>query len=69
MEERISKLEDRALDLTSSDQRKDKRMKNSQDSLRDLEDNIKQTTICIIRVQEEERERDRDRKFISRNNG
>ena len=42
------------VEITSEEQNKVKRMKRTEDSLRDLWDNIKQTNIRIIGVLEEE---------------
>ena len=42
------------VEITSEEQNKVKRMKRTEDSLRDLWDNIKCTNIQIIRVPEEE---------------
>ena len=53
-EERISELEDKMVEITSEEQNKVKRMKRTEDSLRDLWDNIKCTNIRIIGVPEEE---------------
>ena len=53
-EERISELEDKMVEITSEEQSKVKRMKRTEDSLRDLWDNIKCTNIRIIGVPEEE---------------
>ena len=53
-EEQISELEDKMVEITSEDQNKVKRMKRTEDSLRDLWDNIKCTNIRIIGVPEEE---------------
>lgn len=53
-EERISELEDKMVEITSEEQNKVKRMKRTEDSLRDLWDNIKHTNIRIIGVPEEE---------------
>ena len=53
-EERISELEDKMVEITSEEQNKVKRMKRTQDSLRDLWDNIKCTNIRIIGVPEKE---------------
>ena len=52
-EERISDLEDKIMEITTAEQNKEKRMKRIKDSLRDLWDNIKHTTIRIIGVPEE----------------
>ena len=58
-EERISDLEDKMVEFTAVEQRKEKRMKRNEDSLRDLWDNIKCTNIHITGVPEEEEERER----------
>ena len=42
------------VEITSEEQNKVKRMKRTEDSLRDLWDNIKRTNIRIIGIQEEE---------------
>ena len=52
--ERISELEDKLVEITSEEQNKVKRMKRTEDSLRDLWDNIICTNILIIEVPEEE---------------
>ena len=57
-EEWISELEDKMVEITSEEQNKVKRMKITEDSLRDLWDNIKRTNIWNIGVPgEEEKER------------
>lgn len=53
-EEWISELEDKMVEITSEEQNKVKRMKRTEDSLRDLWDNIKRTNSRIIGVPEEE---------------
>ena len=53
-EEWISELEDKAVQITSEEQNKVKRMKRTEDSLKDVWDNIKCTYIQIIRVPEDE---------------
>ena len=53
-EERIRELDDKMVEITSEEQNKVKGMKRTEDSLRDLWDNIKCTSIQIIRVPEEE---------------
>ena len=42
-EERISELEDKVVEIASEEQNKVKRMKRTEDSLRDLWDNVKCT--------------------------
>ena len=54
-EEQISELEDKMVEITSEEQNKAKRMKRTEDSLRDLWDHIKCTNIRIIGVPEEEK--------------
>ena len=53
-EDRLSELENRMVGITAEEQNKGKRMKRIEDSLRDLLDDIKCTSILIIRVTEEE---------------
>ena len=53
-EGQISELEDKMVEITSEEQKKVKRMKRTEDSLRDLWDNIKCTNIQVIGVKKEE---------------
>ena len=53
-EERISVLEDKMVEINAEEQNKEKRMKRTEDNLRDLWDNTKCTNIRIIGVPEEE---------------
>ena len=53
-EGQIGDLEDKMVEITSEEQNKVNRMKRTEDSLRDLWDNIKHTNIRIIGVPEEE---------------
>ena len=53
-EELISDREDKIVEITTTEQNKEKRMKRIGDSLRDLWDNIKRTNLRIIGVPEEE---------------
>ena len=53
-EEQISDLEDKIVEITTTEQNKEKRMKRIEDNLRDLLDNIKCTNIQIIGVPEKE---------------
>ena len=52
-EEQISELENKMVEITSEEQNKVKRMKRTEDSLRDLWDNIKHTNVRIIGVRKE----------------
>ena len=45
------------MEITTTEQNKEKRMKRIEDSLRDLWDNIKNTNIRIIGVPEEEKKK------------
>ena len=49
-EEWISELKDKMMEITSEEQSKVKRMKSTEDSLRDISGNIKCTNIWIIGV-------------------
>ena len=51
------------VEITSEEQNKVKRMKRTEDSLRDLWDNIKRTNIQIIGVPEEEKEKGHENIF------
>jgi len=56
-EERISELEDKIVETTSEEHNKVKRMKRTDDSLRDLWDNIKCTNIRIIGISGKEKKK------------
>ena len=63
-EKQINDLEDRMVEFTAMKQKKEKRMKRNEDSLRDLWDNIKHNNIHIIEVPErEEREKGPEKIF------
>ena len=64
--ERISELEDKVVEITSEEQNKVKRMKRTEDSLRDLWRNIKCTNIRIEGSQKKKRKRKGMRKFLKR---
>ena len=54
------------VEITPEEQNKVKRMKRTEDSLRDLWDNIKSTNIQIIVVQEEEKRKKGYEKILKR---
>ena len=53
------------MEIMDAEQKREKRLKTNEESLRELCDNIKRTNICIIGVLEGE-EREEDRKNILR---
>ena len=64
--ERISDLEDKIVEITTAEQKKEKRMKRIEDNLRDLWDNIKCNNIRIIGVLKKKRKRKGLRKYLRR---
>ena len=63
-EEWRSDLEDRMVEFTATEQNKEKRIKRNEDSLREIQDNIKCNNIHIIGVPEgEEREKGPEKIF------
>ena len=62
-EEQISELNDKMMEMTSVEKNKIKRMKRTEDSLRDLWDHIKHTSIQIIGVPEEEKKKGYEKIF------
>ena len=52
VEEQISVLEDRMVEITATEQNKEKRMKRKEDSIRDLWENTDRTNIHIMGVPE-----------------
>ena len=62
--EQISELEDKRVEINSEEQNKVKRMKRTDDSLRDLWDNIKYTNIRMIGVPEEKEKKKRYEKIF-----
>ena len=64
-EERISEVEDRVVEITATEKNKEKRMKKTEESLRDIWDNIKHTNIHTVGVLvREEREKKCQRKYL-----
>ena len=60
----INELEDKMVEITSEEQNKVKRVKRTEDSLRELLGNIKCTNIWIIRVPEEEEKKKEYEKIL-----
>ena len=57
-------MEDRLMEITDAEQKREKRLKRNEESLRELWDNVKHTTIRIIGVPEgEEREKGTEKIF------
>ena len=54
-EERISDLEDKIVEITTTEKKKEKRKKRIEDSLRDIWDNVKRTNSQIIPEEEEKK--------------
>ena len=63
-EEGISDLEDKVVEVTTAEQKKEKRVKRIEDSLRDLWDNIKHTNTQTIGVPEEEEKKNGTEKIL-----
>ena len=63
-EEWISDLEDKIVEITTAEQSKEKRKKRTENSLRNLWDNIKHTNIRIICVPEEEEKKKETKKIL-----
>ena len=68
IEVQISKLEDKTMENTQTEQWNEERIFKNEDISRDLWDNIEQNNIHIIGSTEGEEERERTRKFVWRNN-
>ena len=64
-EEQISDLEDKIVEITTTEQKKEERMKRIDDSLRNLWDNIKCTNIRIIGVPEKEEKKKEPEKIFA----
>ena len=61
MEDRISELEDRMVEINESERKKEKQVKRNDDNLRDLWDNVKRPNIQIIGVPEEDKKKDHEK--------
>ena len=62
-EECISEVEDRLVEIMDAEQKREKRLKTNEESLRELWDNVKCSNIHIIGVPEEEREKETEKIF------
>ena len=62
----INDLEDKMMEITSTEYSIEKRMKRNEDGLRDLWKNIKHTNIFIMGFQKEKNERKDLRKYLKR---
>uniref|UniRef100_A0A8D1ZPM8 L1 transposable element RRM domain-containing protein n=1 Tax=Sus scrofa TaxID=9823 RepID=A0A8D1ZPM8_PIG len=62
-EEHISGVEDRLVEITDAEQKREKRLKTNEESLRELWDNVKRTNSRIIEVPGEEREKGTEKVF------
>ena len=51
------------MEITDAEQKREKRLKTNEESLRDLWDNVKHTNIRIIRVPEEEEREETEKIF------
>ena len=58
-----SEVEDRLVEITDAEQKREKRSKTNEESLRELWDNVKHTNIRIIEVPREEREKGTEKIF------
>ena len=65
-EEQISEQEDRMMEMTSEEQTKGKRMKKSEDSLRDFETILNTSTFELKGSQRKKKKRKARRKFLKK---
>ena len=59
-------MEDRLVEIMDAEQKREKRLKRNEESLRELWDNVKGTNIHIIQVSEEERDRKGQKEYLKR---
>lgn len=60
-EERISSLEDRTLQITQSEEQKEKRLRKSEENLQELWDTIKRNNFPLWKFQKAKRKRKRQK--------
>ena len=65
-EDRISKVEDKMVEINEAERKKEKRIKRNEENLRDLWDNMKCPNIRITGVPEEEDKKKVMRKYSRR---
>ena len=63
VENRISEVEDRMVEINEAERKKEKRIKRSEDNLRDLWGNVKCPNIRIIGVPEEDKKKGHEKIF------
>ena len=63
-EDRISEVEDRMMEISKAERKKEQRIKRNEDNLRDLWDKVKCPNIWIIGVPEKEDKRKRHEKTL-----
>ena len=56
-EDRLSEVEERIVEISEAERKKEKRIKRNEDNLRDLWDNVKCPNIRIIGVPEEDKKK------------
>ena len=61
VEDSISEVEDRMVEINESDRKKEKLIKRNEDKLRDLWDNVEHPNIQIIGVPEEDKKKDHEK--------
>ena len=64
----INEVEDRLVEITDTEQKREKRLKRKEESLRELWDNVKHTNIRIIGVPEGKERKKGTKKNIPRDN-
>ena len=63
-EDRISEVEDRMMEISKAERKKEQRIKRNEDILRDFWDNVKCPNIQIIEVPEEENKKKDHEKIL-----
>ena len=63
-EERVNEVEGRLMEITDTEQQRERRLKTNEESLRELWDDVKHTKIRVIEVPEGEKWEKRPEKII-----